>query len=135
MAARAGRIRRPREVAHRHSAPWIVIGISIVFITFGVFGTWAALAQLASSAMAPGVVAVNSNWRTVQHLEGGIVSDILVEDGDHVNLGDVLLRLDPTRSNAQLNIIDGQLDLARATEARLIAERDGDKANHRFRTF
>jgi HlyD family secretion protein/epimerase transport system membrane fusion protein len=113
-----------RAKSRTDTGPWIVIGIAIVFITFGVFGTWAGLAKLASSAMAPGVVAVDSDWRTVQHLEGGIVAAILVKDGDHVNAGDVLLRLDPTRSNAQLNIIDGQLDLARATEARLVAERD-----------
>lgn len=104
---------------------WIYVGVGVIFLTFGVFGTWAALASLTSAALAPGVIAVDSNWRTVQHLEGGIVAEILVREGDFVKEGQVLLRLDPTRSDASLSILDSQLVLARATEARLIAERDG----------
>jgi len=105
--------------------PFVIAGVLIILVLFGGLGTWGAFAELSSAAIAPGVVAVNSNWRTVQHLEGGIVSEILVKDGDHVERGDVLVRLDPTRSQASLEIVTGQLDLARATEARLLAERDG----------
>jgi len=94
-------------------------------MTFGVFGVWAALANLTSAALAPGVIAVDSSWRTIQHLEGGLVAEILVREGYFVKEGDVLLRLDPTRSDASLSILDSQLVLAKATEARLIAERDG----------
>lgn len=104
---------------------WIYIGVGVIFLIFGIFGTWAALASLTSAALAPGVIAVDSNWRTIQHLEGGIVAEILVREGDFVTEGDVLLRLDPTRSDASLSILDSQLVLARATEARLTAERDG----------
>jgi HlyD family secretion protein/epimerase transport system membrane fusion protein len=103
---------------------FIIVGVLMILVLFGGLGTWAAVAELSSAAIAPGVVAVNSNWRTVQHLEGGIVDEILVEDGDHVERGDVLLRLDPTRTEASLEIINGQLALALATEARLLAERD-----------
>ncbi len=105
-----------------------ITGILIVVAMFGGLGTWAATAELSSAAIAPGVIAVNSNWRTVQHLEGGIVDEILVRDGDHVERGDVVLRLDATQSEASLQIIDSQLNLARATEARLLAERDGHDA-------
>ena len=87
----------------------------------------ATIAQLTSAAIAPGVVAVDSNWRTVQHLEGGIVAEILVHEGDEVEEGQIFLKLDPTRSDAQFNIIDSQLVLARATLARLTAERDGSR--------
>lgn len=104
---------------------WIYVGVAVIFLTFGVFGVWAALANLTSAALAPGVIAVDTNWRTIQHLEGGIVAEILVREGDFVDEGEVLLRLDPTRSDASLSILDSQLVLARATEARLIAERDG----------
>ncbi len=108
-----------------HIKPIAVTGIVIVLAMFGGLGTWAATAELSSAAIAPGVIAVNSNWRTIQHLEGGIVDEILVSDGDHVEQGDVVLRLDATRSEASLQIIDSQLNLAQATEARLLAERDG----------
>jgi HlyD family secretion protein/epimerase transport system membrane fusion protein len=105
--------------------PFVIAGVLIILALFGGLGTWAALAELSSAAIAPGVVTVNTNWRTVQHLEGGIVDEILVQDGDHVERGDVLLRLDPTRPQASLEIVNSQLDLARASEARLLAERDG----------
>jgi membrane fusion protein, type I secretion system len=105
--------------------PFVIAGVLIILALFGGLGTWAALAELSSAAIAPGVVTVNTNWRTVQHLEGGIVSEILVQDGDHVERGDVLLRLDGTRTQASLEIVNSQLELARASEARLLAERDG----------
>ncbi len=117
-----------REVvpAKRSSARrYIVLGLVVVVILFGGIGTWAATAPLSSAAIAPGVVAVDTNWRTIQHLEGGIVAEIFVRDGDHVEKGDLLLRLEATRAEASITIIEGQLDLALATEARLIAERDG----------
>lgn len=120
-----------REVmpARRSSSRrFIVLGFIVVVVLFGGIGTWAATAQLSSAAIAPGVVAVDTNWRTIQHLEGGIVAAIFVRDGDHVEKGDLLLRLDATRAEASITIIEGQLDLALATEARLIAERDGADA-------
>ncbi len=102
-----------------------LVGCVVVLMLFGGIGTWAATAQLDSAAIAPGVVAVDSNWRTIQHLEGGIVEEIFVREGDVVERGQLLLQLDATRAQATQLIIGGQLDLAVATEARLIAERDG----------
>jgi HlyD family type I secretion membrane fusion protein len=115
------------HAAATDARPWVIAGLVTIFLIFGVFGTWAGIAQLTSAAIAPGVVAVDSNWRTVQHLEGGIVAKIMVHEGDEVQEGQVLLRLDPTRSDAQFNIIDSQLVLASATLARLTAERDGTR--------
>ena len=106
----------------------IRIGAVIIFLTFGVFGLWASVAPIDSAAMAPGVVMVESNRRTIQHLEGGIVRDILVEEGSKVKAGDVLVRLEDTRARAQLNILQADLDSGLAVEARLIAERDNLKA-------
>ncbi len=103
----------------------IIIGLTIVLLFFGGFGAWAALAPLHSAAIAPGVVAVDSNRKTVQHLEGGIIKEILVRDGDTVERDQVLVRLDETRSAAALGVLEGQYRADRALEARLIAERDG----------
>ena len=105
----------------------IRVGAIIIFLTFGVFGVWASVAPIDSAAMAPGVVMVESNRRSIQHLEGGIVRDILVEDGSKVKAGDVLVRLEDTRARAQLNILNSDLDSGLAQEARLVAERDNLK--------
>lgn len=101
------------------------IGLTIFFLVFGIFGIWAAFAPLDSSAYAPGVVTVKSYKKIVQHLEGGIVSDILVRNGDQVSAGDPLLVMDDTQSRAQLAIARTQLIAFQVREARLIAERDG----------
>ena len=108
--------------------PHILAGLLIVAVMFGGLGTWAALAPLESAVIAPGVVTVFSKRKTLQHLEGGIVSEILVRDGDFVDRGQLLLRLEDTRARANLAIVEGQLNVFRAREARLAAERDGAEA-------
>lgn len=101
-----------------------LIGLVIVLLTFGVFGGWAFLAPLDSSALAPGVVVVKSHRKTVQHLDGGIVAKILAKDGDLVNEGDPLLILDDTQIKAQMEIARSQFIVLTAQIARLRAERD-----------
>lgn len=101
-----------------------LIGATIVFLTFGVFGLWAFLAPLDSSALAPGVVVVKSYKKTVQHLDGGIVAKILVKDGDEVEAGQILMLLDDAQINAQLEIARSQWIALAAQVARLKAERD-----------
>ncbi|MTK63734.1 MAG: HlyD family type I secretion periplasmic adaptor subunit [Methanobacterium sp.] len=103
------------------------IGVFIILATFLGAGLWAATAQLDSAAQAPGVVIAEGNRRLIQHLEGGIVKDILVTEGQEVKAGDVLIRLDDVRAKAQLAIVQADLDLQKAVEARLLAERDGTK--------
>jgi len=100
-------------------------GLVAAFLVFGVFGVWAATAPIDGASRAPGSVAALSNNKTVQHLEGGIISEILVENGDHVQAGDVLLRLDATQSRAELGMVNAQIAAREALEARLLAERDG----------
>lgn len=102
-----------------------VIGYVILFVTFGLFGGWAFFAPLDSAALAPGVVTVKGYRKTVQHLEGGIVEDILVRDGENVEKGELLIRLDDTQSRAQLGVIRAQYIAAKAQEARHLAERRG----------
>jgi HlyD family type I secretion membrane fusion protein len=109
------------------SADWqrmLKIGFGVIFLTFFVFGGWAAVARLDSAVVATGTISVESYRKTIQHLEGGIVREILVRDGDTVREGDVLVRLDPTRSEATDKTYRQQLALALALEARLLAQRD-----------
>lgn len=101
-----------------------LIGFLIVFITFGLFGTWATFAPLDSAALAPGVVTVQSYRKTVQHLEGGIVKELHARDGDLVAAGDPLIVLDDTQVRAEYGMTRSQLVAAQAMEARLRAERD-----------
>ncbi|WP_313409422.1 HlyD family type I secretion periplasmic adaptor subunit [Stutzerimonas kunmingensis] len=104
------------------------VGYLIVFLTFGVFGAWATFAPLDSAALAPGVVTVKSYRKTVQHLEGGIVKELLARDGDRVKAGDPLIVLDDSQVRAEYGMTRSQLVAAQAMEARLVAERDGLEA-------
>jgi len=101
------------------------VGVLVVFVFFGAFGAWAALAPLDSAAIAPGTVNVLSQRKTLQHLEGGIVTEILVDEGSRVSAGDVVIRLDATQAKIRLDLLQGQLYAAEASAARLEAERDG----------
>ena len=98
------------------------IGFAAIALVFGGFGVWAALAPLDRAAVAQGQVAVESNNKPVQHLEGGIVREILVRDAQQVKEGDVLLRLQPTNAQANLDLLRKQIDANLAQEARLVAE-------------
>lgn len=100
------------------------IGMLIVFVAFGLFGTWSVVAPLGSAALAPGVVTVQTYRKTVQHLEGGIVKELHARDGDVVKAGDPLIVLDDTQVRAEYGMITSQLIAAQAMEARLRAERD-----------
>ena len=106
----------------------VLAGLAVIVLTFGGFFGWAATADLSSAVIASGTVMVDSNRKAIQHLEGGIVRDILVRNGDLVRQGELLLRLDETQARASLAIVQIKLDQALAAEARLLAERDGAEA-------
>lgn len=99
------------------------MGYAIVFLTFGVFGGWAAVAKLDSAVFAPGTISLEGNRKVVQHLEGGIVDEILVKEADTVEEGQVLLRLNDVQARSNLEVIETRLNVARVIEARLLAER------------
>jgi HlyD family secretion protein len=102
-----------------------LFGYAIIVATFVVGGGWAAYAKLDSAVTATGVVAVESNRKTVQHLEGGIVREILVQEGQRVTEGQLLFKLDPVAPKAGYDLQRNQLDFLLAQEARLVSERDG----------
>jgi HlyD family secretion protein/S-layer protein transport system membrane fusion protein len=101
-----------------------MLGFGIIVLTFGVIGGWAALAPLDSAVTAHGALSVDTNKKTIQHLEGGIVRTILVKEGQKVKAGQVLFELDPTQAKAGYEIAQNQLYSLLAQETRLVAERD-----------
>ncbi len=102
----------------------LVAGLVILLIVGGLF-VWGSFAEISSAVVAQGTIVVQGNTKKVQHREGGIVKDILVNEGDLVQSGDILIRLDDTRTQANLAIVTKQLVELRAQAARLLAERDG----------
>ena len=99
-------------------------GYLVIFLTFVVGGAWAGFAQINSAVVAPAFVVVETNSKTVAHLEGGIVGEILVVENQPVVQGQVLLRLSDVQPKANLTSVQHQLIAAIVQEARLIAERD-----------
>jgi HlyD family type I secretion membrane fusion protein len=103
----------------------ILLGAVAILTGFGGFGTWSAVSSLDSAAVARGEITVSTYRKTVQHLEGGIVREILVHDGSQVKAGDVLIRLDPTQARATYALLQNQIYENLALRSRLRAERDG----------
>lgn len=102
-----------------------LIGFSVIAVLIGGVGGWAATSRLSGAVIAPGTIVVQSNVKKVQHPTGGIVGSILVKDGEAVEEGQLLVRLDDTLTRATLGIVRSQLNELTAREARLLAERDG----------
>lgn len=90
-------------------------------------GIWSTLAPLESAAIAVGTVESESSRKTIQHLEGGIIKEILVADGDVVHAGQTLISLEDTKARAEAESLQGQLWDATAREARLQAEQRGEE--------
>lgn len=89
----------------------------------GTAAAWSIVAPLDEAVVAVGTVTVESNVKKVQHPTGGVIGEILVREGDHVNSGDLLLRLDETTPRANLGVIVNEQTSLRLRQARLVAER------------
>lgn len=100
------------------------IGYWLTAILLGGCGLWASFAPIDTGALAPGIVQVEGKRKSVQHLEGGIVSEIMVRNGDSVIQGDPLLSIDVTQANAELLILAGRRIDLQGKHDRLVAERD-----------
>jgi len=101
-----------------------VAGYAVIIFTFGIVGGWAAVAELDRAVIATATVAIESNRKVVQHFEGGIIREILIKEGEDVQEGQVLFRLEGVQAKANMDLIRNQLEAALALEARLVAERD-----------
>lgn len=104
------------------------VALVIIFVVF----IWGSFAPIQSAAIAPGVVQVEGKRKGVQHLEGGIISEILVTNGEWVEMDQPVLTLDVARYIAERDILQGRLYNQQAASDRLQAERD-DEANVSFR--
>ena len=101
---------------------WVRFGNRTVFLLLGGLIGFMALVSISGAVVAPGSVGVEGNYKTVQHLDGGIVSKILVKNGDRVTAGQTLVLLDPTQVKANLAVVEGRVTDFEIQEARLEAE-------------
>ena len=99
-------------------------GLLVIGATVGAFILWSVVAPLSAAVIAQGFVKSDTNRKSVQHLEGGIVQRINVRDGDRVEQGQVLLELGSTQITANAVVYGGQLDARQVKAVRLRAERD-----------
>jgi membrane fusion protein, epimerase transport system len=100
-------------------AGWWIIGGAVVPLCL-----WMALAPLSMAVVAPGFVRVDLNRRPVQHLEGGIVREVLVRDGQMVKAGEPVLLLGSVGVDADRNRLDYRVHTERAALARFEAEQN-----------
>ncbi|MBR9843936.1 MAG: HlyD family type I secretion periplasmic adaptor subunit [Rhodobacteraceae bacterium] len=109
----------------------LTIGLVALLLLVGGFGSWAVLTELSGAVIASGRIEVDQNRQVVQHPDGGVVSEILVDEGDTVTAGQTLIRLDSTLLASNIAIVEGQLFELMARRGRLVAERD-DSTNVTF---
>lgn len=102
-----------------------MVGFVALAILVGGLGIWAVQTRLAGAIISQGTIEVQSNRQVVQHPDGGVVGEIFVRDGDEVQQGDLLIRLDGTFLKSEKIIVETQLFELLARKARLEAERDG----------
>lgn len=95
-------------------------------IAFGLFFAWAAFAPIDAGVPATGTVMVSGYRKSLQHPTGGVVQDILVKEGDMVKEGDILIRINPLKAEADVSTAQLQYINALVVEARLKAERKGE---------
>ncbi len=96
--------------------------VLIMVLFLGGAAAWASLAPISGAVVADGIVKIDTNTKSVQHLEGGIIREILVKEGEQVDVGQPLITLEDTDASAGLNILTDTLNAQRAREARLVAE-------------
>lgn len=107
------------SIRHVAVAGWLIIAVF-----FGGIGTWAVTAPLNGAVVANAVVKVDGNRKSVQHLDGGIIKELHVKEGERVLAGDLLIVLDETQARAEYDVLTQQYAVLRATEVRLLTELD-----------
>jgi HlyD family type I secretion membrane fusion protein len=107
---------------HRMASSIVWIGVAATAVAATAMIAWLTLAPLSGSVIAMGVVKVDTNRKTVQHRDGGIVRAIFVREGERVAAGQALIELEDSRIDANLNQVSSQLDAMRVRQSRLAAE-------------
>ncbi len=135
VASAQAQYEKPNSVSQANEADWkktlptsvkgpIILGLIIIGVFVGGFGVWGAIVPISGAAVASGIVAVSGLNQTVDHFEGGIIEEILIDEGQRIEAGDVVVRLDPTRVKAERDRVTSQLISLRAKLYRTKAERD-----------
>lgn len=121
----------PRHTAKRNAADKsfsmrgrVIWGVLFALLLLVGIGGWAVTAKLSSAVIGVGTVRVDEDLKVVQHIDGGVLRQIAIREGDEVAAGQVLLRLDDVQIRAERAIIMGQLAEFEARRQRLLAERD-----------
>src|SRR3712207_6488783 len=116
----------PKPSAHQQALRRSgIAGIAMIALFGGTVGLWAGTTTLSGAVIAGGQFVVDTSIKKVQHSTGGIVGELKVRDGDRVQAGDLLVRLDETLTRANLLVVSKQLDEYLGRQVRLEAERDG----------
>ncbi len=114
----------PARRSWRITFPATVGFVALLILVVGI-GIWSVRTQLAGAIISQGVIEVQSNRQVVEHPDGGVVGEIFVRDGDQVESGELLLRLDDTFLASEKTVVETQLFELLSRQARLEAERDG----------
>ena len=119
--------KRQHATADNQEDPRRIIrqGMAVVVLFFGVLGAWSVLAHISGAVVAPGKVKVETERKTVQHLEGGIVDTIMVREGDEVKAGQPLVILESVQIDANASMLQKQAVAQQASHIRFSAEKDG----------
>lgn len=100
----------------------IILGLLVIVVTIGGFGVWSATAMISGAVMTTGAFVATGQNKIIQHLEGGVIRDIAVREGDIVEPGQLLVELDETAPRAELRRFELRLVRLAAMDARLQAE-------------
>ncbi|WP_341863402.1 HlyD family type I secretion periplasmic adaptor subunit [Gymnodinialimonas sp. 57CJ19] len=114
------------------------LGLFALFVLVAGFGSWSVSSTLSGAVVASGQIEVDRNRQAIQHPEGGVMAQLLVDEGDRVAEGQVLVRLDAAEATTELTVALARLAETGARRARLTAERDGAGAfayDERLRAF
>jgi HlyD family secretion protein len=103
----------------------LLAALLVVLLLGGTATAWSTYVPLEGAVVASGIVVVETNLRKVQHPTGGVVGTLNVREGQRVEAGEIVVRLDDTTTRANLGIVVKELTALRARHARLQAERDG----------
>ena len=101
------------------------MGLLTFLLLFVGLGVWSHFAKIDGAVIASGTVVISGQPKTLQNLDGGIVADILIENGNHVTEGQTLILLDSTELQANYDITQNRLRETIARRDRLYSERDG----------
>lgn len=115
----------PMDQYRKAARRYLICGAALTALLVGGLGGWAAATDISGAVVTQGTLVVDTNVKKVQHPTGGVVGQLFVREGDRVETGQMLLRLDDTQLKSNLGIVTSSIDELTARAARNEAERDG----------